>query len=227
VLLLVIALTGCVKKAETESDSRREASAAPVPTAVQQPFAPQDRAILLGLARNSLRLAVSGESAPSVPAGLPAHLLDRKGCFVTLTIQGELRGCIGNIMPERPLAEAVISNARLAALKDSRFPPVTAAELAKIEVEVSVLTVPEPLAFTSAEDLLRRLRPHIDGVVLQIGMHRSTFLPQVWEQLPDPNDFLNHLSEKAGAAPVAWQQPGTQVAIYHVEAFKESQTLSN
>jgi AmmeMemoRadiSam system protein A len=160
-----------------------------------------------------------------VPADLPAYLLENKGCFVTLTKIGQLRGCIGNILPEKPLAAAVISNARLAALNDSRFSPVTPQELNKIEVEVSVLTVPEPLRFTSPDDLLQRLRPRVDGVVLQIGTRRSTFLPQVWEQLPDANDFLNHLSEKAGLTPLAWREPGAQVAIYHVEAFKESETL--
>jgi AmmeMemoRadiSam system protein A len=142
---------------------------------------------------------------------------------VTLTVGGELRGCIGNIFPERPLAEDVIQNARNAALHDPRFSPVTADELGKIEVEVSVLSVPAKLQFSSPEDLLQKLRPQQDGVVLTVRGRRATFLPQVWEQLPDANDFLRHLSSKAGLSADAWRQPGTEIMIYHVDAFKESE----
>ncbi len=145
-----------------------------------------------------------------------------KGSFVTLTISGQLRGCIGNIFPERPLAEAVIHNARSAALEDSRFSPVTPSELSSIQIEVSVLSVPEPLEFSSPEDLLNKLHPERDGVVLSVGLRRATFLPQVWEQLPDASDFLSHLATKAGLAADAWRRPSLKIMIYHVEAFKES-----
>jgi AmmeMemoRadiSam system protein A len=99
---------------------------------------------------------------------------------------------------------------------------VTPREVSQLEIEISVLTEPQPLFFSSPEDLLRRLRPGVDGVVLQLGGRGATYLPQVWEQIPDREDFLNNLAEKAGCAPSAWREPGTSVLIYHVESFKES-----
>ncbi len=232
-VLLIGLQCGCVKKARNDSETRGDAPQ-PVPSAPTAPPAPhnestysvKDRQALLNLARQSLRQAVSDGRLMAVPSGLPTHFNDNKGCFVTLTSKGALRGCIGNISPDMPLAEAVVRNARNAALNDSRFSPVTADELATLEVEISVLSAPEPLSFTSPEDLLRKLRPHVDGVVLKMGHSRATFLPQVWEQLPDPNDFLNHLSAKAGLAARAWREIGTEVMIYHVEAFKESEMPS-
>lgn len=224
---VVIALhAGCVRKTRTDSDAGKEmtgssSSAAPS-SAIPSSYSTQDRATLLGLARLSLLKAVADAPPPSVPPGLPARLLAKKGCFLTLTIKGELRGCIGNILPDRPLADAVIGNARLAALNDSRFSPVTPAELPDIDVEVSVLSTPTQLHFISADDLMKKLRPHVDGVVLKIGEHFATFLPQVWDQLPDPNDFLNHLTTKAGLYPQAWRDGNTELLIYQVEAFKES-----
>jgi AMMECR1 domain-containing protein len=92
----------------------------------------------------------------------------------------------------------------------------------QLEIEISVLTEPLPLFFSSPEDLLHQLQPGVDGVVLQIGRREATYLPQVWEQIPDKVDFLNNLAEKAGCEPSAWRQPGTSVSIYHVESFKES-----
>jgi AmmeMemoRadiSam system protein A len=239
-LLLIGLQCGCVKKARTDSETRSDAlqPVPPVPPAQPVPsvssvssvpphnessYSMKDRQALLSLARQSLRQAATDGKLMAVPSGLPEHFKVNKGCFVTLTVKGSLRGCIGNITPEMPLAEAVIRNARSAALFDSRFSPVTADELSSIAVEVSVLSVPEPLSFSSPEDLLKKLRPHVDGVVLKMGMSRATFLPQVWEQLPDPNDFLSHLSAKAGLSSRAWREPGTEVMIYHVEAFKESE----
>jgi AmmeMemoRadiSam system protein A len=185
-------------------------------------YTPEDRRALLGLARRSLEMVVREGRTPAVPAGIPAHLNEQKGCFVTLTKGGQLRGCIGHIFPEEPLIEAVIHNARSAATRDSRFSPVTADELPGIEVEVSVLSVPRPIDFSSPEDLLSQLRPHHDGVVLSVGSRRATFLPQVWEQLPTGEAFLDHLAAKAGLTPAAWRQPGTRIMTYHVEAFHES-----
>jgi len=140
-----------------------------------------------------------------------------------LTKRGQLRGCIGHIFPQEELYRAVMDNARNAALRDPRFTPVQPDELDKIEIEVSVLTVPEPLAFSSPDDLLNKLRPHRDGVVLQIGGRGATYLPQVWEQIPDKVHFMDSLAEKAGLAPDAWRGRDTKVLIYHVEAFKESE----
>jgi AmmeMemoRadiSam system protein A len=225
-LALILFHAGCVRKTRTDSDTGIEvttADSSPAPSAVPPGYSSQDRATLLGLARQALRQAVGGDQPMTVTPGVPGHLLAKKGCFVTLTKRGDLRGCIGNIMPDKPLAEAVISNARLAALSDSRFSPVTADELAKIDIEVSVLSTPAPLYFISTDDLLKKLRPHKDGVVLKIGQHRSTFLPQVWDQLPDPNDFMNHLTTKAGLNPQAWRDGNTELLTYYVEAFKESE----
>ncbi len=182
-----------------------------------------ERRTLLKLARSSLTHAVKNGTLDPTPVGLPSALTEKKGSFVTLTIKGELRGCIGNIFPDMPLAQAVIHNAKSAALEDTRFSPVTSDELSAIEVEVSVLSVPQPLKFSSPDDLMRRLRPHVDGVVLNFGLRRSTFLPQVWDQLPDPQDFLDHLSAKAGLARDAWRELGPRVMTYQVEAFKESE----
>lgn len=178
---------------------------------------------LVRLARSALEEAVRHRRRLVVdPTSVPQSLREKKGCFVTLTEEGELRGCIGHIFPTEPLYLAVIDNAWAAALEDPRFPPVEPSELSHIDIEVSVLTVPRPLAFSSPEDLLAKLRPHRDGVVLKIGSAVATFLPQVWEQLPEPEPFLAHLSRKAGCPSDAWRGPHTSVMTYEVQAFHES-----
>ena len=187
-------------------------------------FNANERKFLLGLARQSLLQAASDGSLPAINAEtVPSACRAAKGCFVTLTKAGQLRGCIGNILPAGPLYQAVVENARSAALRDPRFLPVTAGEAARLHIEVSVLTVPEPLPFQSSEELLAKLQPHKDGVILRIGPYMATFLPQVWEQLPDKTDFLSHLAAKAGCEPSAWRGKDTTVSIYHVEAFEESE----
>jgi len=183
----------------------------------------EERTTLLRLARRALRSAVETGEARVVTEGLGGRLFERKGAFVTLTREGKLRGCIGNILPERPLVEAVIQNAESAALRDTRFARVVPEELDELEVEVSVLTVPSPLGFSTPEELLAKLRPKIDGVVLELGSRRATFLPQVWEQLPEPRQFLRRLSEKAGLSPEAYREPGLSISVYQAEAFHESE----
>jgi AmmeMemoRadiSam system protein A len=153
---------------------------------------------------------------------LSAKFAEPKGCFVTLTSGGQLRGCIGNILPQAPLHQAVFENAISSATRDHRFPPVQPAELDKIEIEISVLTAPKPLSFSSPEDLLGKLQAHKDGVVLQMGGQMSTYLPQVWEHFPDKVKFLDSLAEKAGCAPARWREPQTSVLTYRVESFSES-----
>ena len=213
---------GCVSRPRPEPEAKSEQqSAKPAPRSTS--LSDADRRALLKLARSALTRAVKEGKLDTKPGAVPSTLSEMKGCFVTLTIQGQLRGCIGNIFPDMPLAQAVIHNAHSAALEDSRFSPVAADELAAIEIEVSVLSVPAPLQFSAPEDLLRKLRPHIDGVVLNFGMRRATFLPQVWDQLPDAQDFLDHLSVKAGLNRGAWREPGASVMTYQVEAFKESE----
>jgi len=186
-------------------------------------YSAADRKLLLDLARRTVGSVVTTRRLPELtPGTITSMCAESRGCFVTLTEAGELRGCIGNIIARGPLYKAVMDNARSAALEDPRFPAVTERELDRIEIEISVLTPPQPLAFSSPDDLLKRLRPHEDGVVLQIGSRSATYLPQVWEQLPDKVQFLNHLAEKAGCDPDDWRGSGTKVFIYRVEAFKES-----
>jgi len=141
--------------------------------------------------------------------------------FVTLTRGGDLRGCIGTIEPYRDLRADVAGNARAAALEDPRFMPLEPDELSDLEVEVSVLTHPEPLAHQGGADLLGKLRPGVDGVILRQGGRGATFLPQVWHQIPGPAEFLTHLCLKAGLRGNAWRDPDLRVWLYRVEAHHE------
>jgi uncharacterized protein len=219
---VIAGVIGCVSRPSPKPEASSKA------TNVQKlasgsNYLPEERRTLLRLARAALEQAVRQGKHMSPPADVQAPLREHKGCFVTLTKQGKLRGCIGNINPDMPLAEAVTTNAYRAALNDSRFAPVTSEELSAIEIEVSVLSVPQPLPFASPADLLQKLRPHVDGVVLKVGSRRATFLPQVWEKLPMPTDFLDHLAAKAGLSSGAWRDSGTEIMIYHVDAFTESE----
>lgn len=183
-----------------------------------------DKGLLLKLAREALEAAVRGRAAPAVDEAALSPDLTRPGCsFVTLTRGGDLRGCIGALRPAEPLYADVRHHAAQAALEDYRFPPVTPAELAALEIEVSVLSEPKPLAYDQPEDLLRLLRPEIDGVVLMQGFRRATFLPQVWEHVPDPEQFLSMLCEKMGAAPGTWRRSKLEVQTYQVEKFTEAE----
>jgi AmmeMemoRadiSam system protein A len=193
--------------------------------AATQNFEAKDRKFLLDLARRTLAwVATNSDSlGPGVNSrDLSPKLAETKGCFVTLTENGALRGCIGHILPQEALYQAVADNARNAATRDPRFRPVQPDELGKIKIEISVLTEPQPLSFNSPADLLNKLEPGEDGVVLRIGPSVATYLPQVWEQLPDKVEFLNHLAQKAGCAPDAWRGSNVSVSIYHAEAFEES-----
>jgi hypothetical protein len=189
-------------------------------------YAAPERKFLLDLARRTLTCVATNPDLSGFEVnarGVPPKLSETRACFVTLTENGELRGCIGHILPQESLYQAVEDNARNAATRDPRFPPVQPGEAGKIKIEISVLTEPQPLRFSSPEDLLNKLKPDEDGVVLQIGSRGATFLPQVWEQIPDKVEFLNHLSEKAGCAPNDWRGGNVNVSIYHVEAFAESE----
>ncbi|HOS73668.1 MAG TPA: AmmeMemoRadiSam system protein B [Verrucomicrobiota bacterium] len=184
--------------------------------------AASERKFLLELARRTLRSVTASGGLPEVAdADVPPKLREKRACFVTLTKGGALRGCIGHLTALEPLHRAVAENARNAALRDGRFPPVQAGELDEIRIEISVLTEPQPLAFTSPDDLLAKLRPHEDGVLLRIGARTATFLPQVWAQLPDKVQFLEQLSRKAGGDASAWRGKDVTLSIYHVECFAE------
>ena len=122
----------------------------------------------------------------------------------------------------QPLAEDVREHAIAAAVEDPRFPPVDQSELNRINLEISRLTAPHPLEHASGDDLLKKLRPHVDGVILKDGPRRATFLPQVWEKIPDPFEFLERLCQKMGASPNTWRTKPLQVLIYEVEEFQET-----
>jgi uncharacterized protein len=181
-----------------------------------------EKGMLLRLAREALESGVRGERLPPLDSSTLTPLLQAEGAaFVTLTVRGQLRGCIGALEPYQPLADDVREHAVAAALQDYRFPPVQPGELAKIHLEVSRLTQPQPLEYLDAEDLLAKLRPEVDGVILKDGSRRATFLPQVWKQLPDKATFLSHLCQKMGAASDLWRRKHIEVQIYQVEEFHE------
>lgn len=172
---------------------------------------------LLRLARNAI-----GEHfgvAPLAVAERP-ELQAPGASFVTLTQHGELRGCIGSLEAYRPLADDVRANARAAAFRDPRFPPLTVDELPRTRIEVSLLTPAEPLPCRDEAEALTLLRPHIDGIILSAGRQRATFLPQVWEQLPEPADFLAHLKRKAGL-PTAYWGADLRLERYTVKKWQE------
>lgn len=183
-----------------------------------------EKQILLRLAREAMETGVHGKSLPAVDPGLLTPLLRSKGAsFVTLTLNGHLRGCIGALEAYQPLYKDVREHAVAAALEDYRFPPVQPAEIARIHLEVSRLTAPIPLIYTDSDDLLKKLRPGIDGVILNYGPRRATFLPQVWDQLPDKSEFLSHLCVKMGASSNLWRDKHLDVQVYQVEEFHEEQ----
>ena len=152
---------------------------------------------------------------------LDRELQDKRGTFVTLKEHGELRGCIGSLAAIDPIVEGIKRNALHAAFDDSRFSPVGKNELGAIEVEISILTEPIPLAYAGGDDLLRILQVGLDGLILRKGMQGATFLPQVWEQLPRPEDFLGHLCRKAGLSADAWRAGDLEVSTYRVQYFEE------
>ena len=172
-------------------------------------------AVLLAIARGSIERGA--DAGAGVARGHP-WLLEPGASFVTLKLEGELRGCIGSIDPRRPLGEDVARNAHAAAYRDPRFPPVSEGEVALLAVEVSVLSPREPLRVLTEGEALERLRPGVDGVALEYGDASATFLPQVWESLPHPGAFLEALRRKAGL-PARFWHPDVRLSRYTVEKF--------
>ncbi len=182
---------------------------------------PRDKAILLQLAKESIRYGLqAGKPLMLDISSLPESLQQTHASFVTLHKHGQLRGCIGSIIPTRPLALDVSHNAFAAAFQDPRFPPVQADELDDLDVEISILSMPEPIEFTSEEDLLEKIRPGIDGLILKEGPYSGTFLPSVWEQIPDKREFLRQLKRKAGL-PADYWSPTIRVFRYTTDSFSE------
>ncbi|WP_137936473.1 AmmeMemoRadiSam system protein A [Chitinivorax sp. B] len=173
------------------------------------------------LVLNLARQAIAGSlGLPCHPPELPAALQVSGASFVTLKRQGALRGCIGSLEPHRPLADDIHHNAIGAAHRDPRFPPLSLEEWPDTTVEVSILTPAEPMFVTDEMDLLRKLRPGVDGVTLSYRDHQATFLPQVWEQLPEPVEFIHQLKRKAGWSMDFWSDQ-LMVFRYQVQKFAD------
>ncbi|MBI5490162.1 MAG: AmmeMemoRadiSam system protein A [Deltaproteobacteria bacterium] len=208
------AASGQVGEAGSSPADGGEASAGPTEA---------ERRLLLALARASIETRLSGEDAPRLDPGcVTPYLSQPLACFVTLnTSDGELRGCIGMFEAETPLWENVMNRARAAAFTDTRFLPVREDELPGLVLDISILTAPQPFPFSAPEDLLARLRPLVDGVILHSPWGSSTFLPQVWEQLPDREEFLGHLCRKHGAPADCWRDPELRVETYQAIVFSE------
>ena len=160
---------------------------------------------LLDLAWESIRYGLKHRMPmPVNMEGLAQELKSLRATFVTLQRQGQLRGCIGRLEAARPLVEDIAGNAYAAAFQDPRFPALRDSELEGLEIHLSLLTPAEPMSFTSEQDLLDQLQAGVDGVILAEGSRRGTFLPSVWEQLPEPEQFLQHLKLKAGLPGAYW-----------------------
>jgi AmmeMemoRadiSam system protein B/AmmeMemoRadiSam system protein A len=192
----------------------------------QKQLSPEQGRDLVQLARltigERLRQPVAGGNLDKLAVTLAAPACqEKRGVFVTLHKHGQLRGCIGSLTGYRPIVEGVREHALNAAFNDYRFQPLRAEELPELDIEVSILSEPVPLAYRDGADLLARLRPGVDGVIIRSGGASATFLPQVWEQLPDPAAFLSHLCQKAGLPAQEWRQGRLEVMTYQVRYFAE------
>jgi len=182
--------------------------------------------ILLELARQTIMEKLGLKVNENRIAKLAAALEDdqfnlRRGTFVTLNINGGLRGCIGNLSDADSVKEGVQKNAVNAAFYDPRFPALTKEELEKVKIEISILSEPKPVEYKDGADLIKKIRPTVDGVIIRKGMASATFLPQVWDQLPTPEEFLAHLCLKAGLSADAWQNRSLEVLTYQNQYFEE------
>lgn len=184
---------------------------------------PEEKQMLLRVARDALTLHVrTGQLLALDVEKYPPALREPGATFVTLTIQGALRGCIGTLAASQPLVEDVRDHAVAAARDDYRFMPVPPRELMSIRIEISVLTAPQILIYAEPAALPGLLRPGVDGVILQDGFRRATYLPQVWKKLPDPDAFLSSLCQKMGAPQDLWRRKILEAAVYQVEEFAEN-----
>lgn len=188
---------------------------------MQQHVTEEQGRFLLRVARETIAEKLLGTVVDKRREKNDPILETRCGTFVTLKIDGQLRGCIGTLEPVSSIYEGIRRNALNAAFHDYRFSELTAEEFERVLMEISILTPPLPLQYSNGADLIARLRPGIDGVILSLGRFCATFLPQVWEQLPRPEEFLSHLCRKAGLSPMAWRDSHPEVAIYQVQSFEE------
>lgn len=191
-------------------------------------YSPQEQQQLFQVARAALRVAVRQAAPGPLPfsldsSRLPPALLEARACFVTLLTYPDhtLRGCTGSLLARLPLAEEVAYSTQNTALNDPRFPPVSPAEEAQLQIEISVLSPPRPLPYQDAADLLDKLEAHRHGVTLRYAGQAATFLPQVWAKLPDKQQFLAQLCRKMGLPPQAWQSGHLRVEVYQSESLHE------
>ncbi|MBF0175280.1 MAG: AmmeMemoRadiSam system protein A [Magnetococcales bacterium] len=177
---------------------------------------------LTTLVRTHLQQVLAGKPGlmPAAVVAAQPELQQPGACFITLTRAGQLQGCIGSLEAHRPLVNDLLENAVASATRDPRFPPLKVEVLPEIRIEVSLLTPPQPFPYRDVADLMVRLQPGIHGVTLSLQGRRATFLPQVWEQLPDPEQFLRHLCQKAGLPGNCCQQH-PEIFVYMAEKFKE------
>ncbi len=167
-------------------------------------FAAVEQETLLGLASTAIEQGLAGKTHRVRLDKYSGALVEQGASFVTLNCDGRLRGCIGTLEAHQPLVVDVADNANSAAFRDRRFSPLTASEFSRIEIHISVLTPASRVTFKSEQNLIEQLHPEIDGVILSLGRQRGTFLPSVWETLPDPGEFLRHLKQKAGLPADFW-----------------------
>ena len=185
------------------------------------PLTSNDKETLLSMANNAIKHHLGLETETAFPINIEDFSIDLQSngaSFVTLTKNNELRGCIGSLEAYQPLIEDVTNNAQAAAFSDPRFAPVSLAELKDIHIQVSVLTKPEAIEFSSEADLLQQLRPNIDGLIIEEQGRRGTFLPTVWESLTTPEQFLQHLKLKANLPANYWSD-SIKVYRYTTECF--------
>lgn len=218
----------CAKEGRSHGPRTSPAQSSPIDKSRKEAMAGMEKLTeeegrcLLSEARKTIECRLFDLDEQTRPATeLSPRFSERRGTFVTLTIDGNLRGCIGHIIPQESLIEGIRVNAINAAFRDPRFRPLTKKEWKKVHIEVSILTQPRPLSYQDANELLDKLRPGIDGVMIKKGISQATFLPQVWEQLPDQKVFLRHLCLKAGLGADAWKTEKLEVSIYMVQAFEE------
>ncbi|MHB8622521.1 MAG: AmmeMemoRadiSam system protein A [Sulfuricaulis sp.] len=167
-------------------------------------LAPPNRQTLLQIARESIRKGLCGETHVVRVDDYPEPLRAKRATFITLQLNDTLRGCMGTLIAHQSLVEDVVNNAWNAAFRDTRFAALTWPEFERLEIHISILSQPEQITFSSEEDLLSKLNPYVDGLILQEGLNRGTFLPSVWESLPTPREFLRHLKLKAGLNADYW-----------------------
>lgn len=183
-------------------------------------LSPESLDILFGIARQAIRAGFAGNMYwQGDERSYPPELTQPGATFVTLYTRGELHGCIGSIIARLPLCHDVAKNAIAAAFKDPRFPPLKEEELDDTAIEISLLTPLQLLPYRNVDDLVQKIRPNIDGVMVEQGWHRGLLLPQVWEKLPDPYEFLQHVSLKANANMSIYSHPDTEVSVFQVKHY--------